>query len=58
MGSGGDQRPKPCRSKKYILQHFFNLNFAEKVGNRGNVDSVPDFTENTAQKLKSTEVEL
>lgn len=31
---------KPCRSNITFLKDFLNLNFADKVGNRGNVDSV------------------
>lgn len=47
-GRREEERAKPCKSKNTLLKHFLNLNFADKVGNRGNVDSVQNFIQHTA----------
>lgn len=49
---------KPYRNKNTFLKDFLNVNFAGKVGNRGNVHSVKDFLWNTTWKLYTTKMEL
>lgn len=46
-GREGERETKLCSIKNRLLNHFLNLNFADKVSNRRNVDSVQGFIQNT-----------